>query len=327
MAGLPDSFGGTLRRRGKSDANQVTVTIPVPSTVRVPVDDAAEPASSAAHSESTPVLVEEIGPRTGLPICFLNGLLGVNEHWYDVSRTLAARTTGSGAARCLIFGVPLVELRSKDLSVDGVTRLVSRVIEEVVGGPAIIAGNSLGGHVAQRIAMERPELCKALILAGSSGLFERTLERGVEHRPSFEWTEKKIKGLFFEEASIPPGTIERAYEELSKRYAARAIVKLGRSAKADHMGDRIIHIRKPTLLIWGRQDNVTPPQVAEEFHELIPDNRLVWVDRCGHAPMIERPQEFAEATLAFLDELEGVGPGPSNAERSSSPPGLGDEEL
>lgn len=275
-----------------------------------------------SHDDATPVLVEEIGPRDGQPIVFLNGLLGVNEHWYAVSRALAARRSGAGPARCLMLGMPMMELRSRDLSVDGVTRLAARVIEEVVGSPAVVAGNSLGGHVAQRIAMEHPHLCRALILTGSSGLFERTFEKGAEHRPSYEWTAKKIRGLFCDEDRIPPGTIDRAYEELSKRYAARAVVKLARSAKADHMGHRIGSIRQPTLLVWGRQDNVTPPDVAEEFHELIPDTRLVWVDRCGHAPMIERPDEFAQAALAFFDELDGVGPGPANAVRHkpTSPP-------
>ena len=312
----------------------MTIVLPKPSTVRVPADDNRGVAIGAAGitggDDATPVLVEEIGPRTGTPVVFLNGLLGVNEHWYSISRILAERRTGTGPARCLMLGMPMMELRSRDLSVDGVTRLAARVLNEVVGGPAVIAGNSLGGHVAQRLAMEHPRLCRALILTGSSGLFERTFEKGAEHRPSYEWTAKKIRGLFYEEASIPPGTIDRAYEELSKRYAARAVVKLARSAKADHMGHRIGAIRQPTLLIWGRQDSVTPPSVAEEFHELIPDTRLVWLDRCGHAPMIERPEGFASATTAFLDELDGAGPGPADAIRekpqTKGPPRVHDDE-
>lgn len=237
---------------------------------------------------------------------FLHGLLGVNEHWYPVARSLAPR------ARCLMLGMPLLELKGGACSVDGVTRLTIAVLEAVVGGPAVLLGNSLGGHVAQRIAMERPELCKALILAGSSGLFERTLERGVEHRPSHDWVTRKIKGLFCDEDRVPPDLIDRAYEELSQRHAARAVVRLGRSAKSDHMGDRIHTIKQPTLLLWGLQDSVTPPEVAQEFHELIPNSKLAWIDRCGHAPMLERPDEFAQAVHAFLDQL-------LNAGNSSSP--------
>ncbi|MBL0921794.1 MAG: alpha/beta hydrolase, partial [Phycisphaerales bacterium] len=164
-------------------------------------------------------------------------------------------------------------------------------------------GNPLGGHGAQKIALQRPDLCRGLVLAGSSGLFERTLEKGVEHRPSRDWIERKIRDLFYDEANIPDGCVDRAYAELSDRRAARAIVKLGRSAKSDHLGSKLHGVRQPTLLLWGRQDNVTPPSVADEFHELLPDSRLVWLDNCGHTPMLERPEPFARSVREFTEEL------------------------
>lgn len=244
----------------------------------------------------TPIRVDEIG--RGQPVVFLHGLLGLNEHWLPVAHALQDR------ARCLMVEAPLLELRGNACSVEGVTRLIVSVLDAVVGGPAVLVGNSLGGHVAQRICIDRPELCRGLVLAGSSGLFERTLERGVQHRPSREWLEAKIRALFFDEANIPENCVDRAYEELSNRRAARAIVKLGRSAKSDHMGDRLHRIGHPTLLLWGRQDSVTPPAVAEEFLEMLPDARLRWLEECGHAPMIERPSPFAAALREFLAELD-----------------------
>ncbi|MGD9692160.1 MAG: alpha/beta fold hydrolase [Phycisphaerales bacterium] len=270
----------------------LSVAPPIPSTLVYPEDLRADAPEQRVR---TPVKVDEIG--SGEPVVFLHGLLGVNEHWYPVARSLAPR------AKCVMLGMPLLELKGDTCSVDGVTKLTIAVLDAVVGGPSVIIGNSLGGHVAQRIAMERPDLCKALILAGSSGLFERTLERGVEHRPSHDWVTRKIKGLFCDEDRVPPDLIDRAFEELSQRHAARAVVRLGRSAKSDHMGDRIHTIQHPTLLLWGMQDAVTPPEVAEEFHELIPNSKLAWIDRCGHAPMIERPDEFAQAIHTFLDQL------------------------
>ncbi len=245
----------------------------------------------------TPVRVDEIGDPAGEPVVFLHGLLGMNEHWFPTARKLADR------ARCLMVETPLLQLRGSACSVAGVTRLTISVLEAIVGSPAVLVGNSLGGHVAQRIAIERPDLCRALVLAGSSGLFERTLEKGVEHRPSRDWLERKIRDLFYDEANIPPDCVNKAHRELSDRRAARAIVKLGRSAKSDHMGDRLHMIQQPTLLLWGRQDNVTPPGVADDFLTMLPDARLTWLDNCGHAPMIEHPEPFAHRTREFLDEL------------------------
>lgn len=248
------------------------------------------------------VRVDEIG--RGEPLVFLHGLLGENEHWYPTCRILADR------ARCLMVEVPLLELRGSACSVDGVTSLVASTLDQIVGGPSALVGNSLGGHVAQRLCLERPELCKGLVLSGSSGLFERTLEKDVRHRTR-EWIERKITDLFYDPKNIPPGCFDRAADELASREATKAAVKLARSAKHDHLGEKLGGIRQPTLLIWGKQDTVTPPRVAEEFASLIPDvRRLVWLDECGHAPMIERPAQFAAAIRQFLDELRaGAGPG------------------
>ena len=58
----------------------------------------------------------------------------------------------------------------------------------------------------------------------------------------------------------------------------------------------------PTCLIWGKNDKVTPPNVAVEFNELLPDSDLFWIDKCGHAPMMEQPDEFNDILLKWLKE-------------------------
>lgn len=63
-------------------------------------------------------------------------------------------------------------------------------------------------------------------------------------------------------------------------------------------------IHQPTLLVWGKQDVVTPPKVALEFESLLPHAQLKWIDQCGHAPMMERPDEFSAQMKDFLTDLE-----------------------
>lgn len=235
----------------------------------------------------------------GRPIVFLHGLVGLNEHWEDVVRR--ARRL----ARCVMLELPLLDLRGEDCSIQGVTDLTVRFLEQYLGDePATLVGNSFGGHVALRLAIERPDLVRSLVLAGSSGLIEKSMVREVQIRPSREWLAEKIGELFFDRSKMREADLERAHGELSRRGGARAMVKLSRSARRNHLGSKIGSISAPTLLIWGRQDIVTPPEAAEGFRAAIPDSRIVWFERCGHAPMIECPEQFAEALMAFTAELD-----------------------
>jgi pimeloyl-ACP methyl ester carboxylesterase len=58
----------------------------------------------------------------------------------------------------------------------------------------------------------------------------------------------------------------------------------------------------PTCLLWGKNDGVTPPEVAEEFHKLLPNSELHWFDKCGHAPMMEHPVDFANKCVEWLNK-------------------------
>lgn len=247
--------------------------------------------------EAPPAVVRSDRVGAGAPVVFLHGLLGLKEHFLPSAERLADR------AESWVIQAPLLELRGGDCSVLGAERLVSQYLRERISEPMVLVGNSLGGHLALRIALAEPARVRALVLAGSSGLFERTFEKDVQHRPSRDWIDRKITDLFCDPSRMPPGVIDRAFEELSQRKAARALVRLSRTAKADHMGDRLPLITQPTLLLWGRQDSVTPPAVAEEFASLIPAARIHWIESCGHAPMIERPEEFADGIRVFLDEI------------------------
>lgn len=259
-----------------------------------------KPVTASTHDRAAGIDIRIDRAGAGRPIVILNGLLGQNEHWFPLLPALAQRH------EVFLIQPPLLEMRGSGCTVDGVTRLIAGVIETLIDRPALMVGNSLGGHVALKLALERHPLVRALALVGSSGLFERGFEKGVEHSPSKNWLDKKIGDLFFDRGCMPPGLVEAAHAELSRRSAARALVKLGRSAKNDHLGEQIAGLPVPTLLAWGRNDVVTPPEVAEEFHSLLPNSRLVWLESCGHAPQIERPNELAAAITGYLEVLDAA---------------------
>jgi pimeloyl-ACP methyl ester carboxylesterase len=235
---------------------------------------------------------------TGPRFVFLHGLVGLNEHWENLIHRVEHRID------CTKLELPLLDLRGEDCSIHGVTEITRQYLEGHVREPVTLVGNSFGGHVALRLARYHPELVKALVLAGSSGLIERTMVRGAPVRPSREWLEEKIGELFYDKSKMSPGDVDRAYKVLNAKGGARAMVKLSKTARRNYLGDELCDIRCPTLLIWGKQDIVTPPSAAQGFMDLLPDARIAWIDNCGHAPMLEAPEIFAEAMLKFAAELE-----------------------
>ena len=75
---------------------------------------------------------------------------------------------------------------------------------------------------------------------------------------------------------------------------------MAKSAIRHNMAQDLPHMKLPVCVIWGKNDNVTPPEVADEFHKLLPDSNLFWIDKCGHAPMMEHPTLFNNILFKWI---------------------------
>ena len=243
----------------------------------------------------------QIREGTGTPVVFCHGLVGLNEHWDGVVSRVR------GEAECTMLELPLLKLRGPDCSVRGVADLTVDFLDRLTDAaerPVILVGSSFGGHVALWVARLRPDLVRGLVLVGASGVSERHLVKGSPQiRPKRDWLSDRIAELFFDKSKMSESDLDRAHETLSTRGGARAMVKLSRSSRRDTIAQELGHIDRPTLLIWGREDIVTPPSAAERFLELLPRAEIAWIDECGHAPMIEAPEAFSAALLPFVRTL------------------------
>ena len=81
------------------------------------------------------------------------------------------------------------------------------------------------------------------------------------------------------------------------------VIALARSAQRHNMAKEIHAIFQPTCLIWGLNDAITPPEVAHDFNKLIPNSKLHFIDKCGHAPMMEHPAIFNKYYGDFLESI------------------------
>ncbi len=240
------------------------------------------------------------GPRSAssLPIILLHGMLGEVENW-----TATAASLANNGHRVLIPFVPVYDLPLAETSVRGLVAYVKEFTEALDIPRSIVAGNSLGGHVALLYALEYPEAVTALILSGSSGVYELELGSSMPRRRDREFIRERAALTFYDPVHANEQLIDDMSELLQDRGRVARLIKMARSTKKETLTNRLHEVTQPTLLVWGRNDRITPPDVAYQFRDRIPETRLHVIDRCGHAPMIEHPEEFNRVMLEFVDEV------------------------
>lgn len=232
----------------------------------------------------------------GEPVLLLHGLMGEMDHWESTLERLGA------FCRPIALELPILDPGFLDVSVGGLADYVRRFMEALELPPAVVGGNSLGGHVALELALTHPGWVSALMLTGSSGLFERTVARHVPHRPTGAYVRERMEEIFYDPTLVTPEWVESIRRIVTTRHAALRVLRVARSAKRDNVEARLDDIRVPTLLVWGKDDRITPPEVAEQFHARIRGSQLMYLPNCGHAPMLEQPPAFEAAVSEWLVE-------------------------
>ncbi len=199
--------------------------------------------------------------------------------------------------------LPLLDLDLLHTTVGGLEKFLHKFIEYRNYKGINLLGNSLGGHVGLMYVLRHPERIKSLTLTGSSGLFENGMGDTYPKRGDYEYIRKKTELTFYEPQMATKELVDELFETVNIRIKAVKIIALAKSAIRNNLGEEVSGITQPTLLVWGNNDAITPPFVGQEFHKLIPNSELHFIDKCGHAPMMERPEEFNTILLKFLRNL------------------------
>ncbi len=197
--------------------------------------------------------------------------------------------------------MPIMEMPVKEAGITGLLAYIKSFVDFKGYKKVNLLGNSLGGHIAQLFALNYPDLVETMTLTGSSGLFENSMGSTFPKRGSYEYIQKKAQETFYDPAHATKPLVDELFDIVNDRMKAIRIVVTAKSAIRHNLGEKLHLIKIPTLLIWGKQDSVTPPFVAEKFHELLPNSELHFIDKCGHAPMMEKPEEFNDILQNFLE--------------------------
>jgi pimeloyl-ACP methyl ester carboxylesterase len=233
----------------------------------------------------------------GEPLVLLHGLFGALSNFETLIEYFRQHY------KVIVPILPLFEIDILHSTVGGIAKFVHRFLESRDLQNVHLLGNSLGGHVALIHVLKHPERIKSLILTGSSGLFENGMGDSYPKRGDYEYIKNKTELTFYDPKTATKELVDEVYGIINNRIKAIKIISLAKSAIRNNLGEELNQIKQPTLLIWGNNDNITPPFVAREFNKLIPNSELQFIDKCGHAPMMEVPDEFNIILHKFLKKL------------------------
>ncbi len=230
----------------------------------------------------------------GHPIILLHGLMGGVENFGDMVTHISKEYQVYGLDLKLFEG-SLLKVSVKKLS-----DYLYEFMQHLGLKSAVFIGNSMGGHIGLIFSKEHPEMVDGLVLTGSSGLYENAMGDSFPRRGDYDYIRVKTEEVFYDPKVATKELVDRVFEIANNRVSVLKLLGYAKSAIRHNMAEDIPHFKMPVCLIWGEQDKVTPPPVADEFHKLLPNSELHWMPLCGHAAMWEHPKEFSEIALKWL---------------------------
>lgn len=222
----------------------------------------------------------------GHVLLVLHGLFGALSNFADVI---------DGFSKKYKVLVPIMPLYTNPLlktSVGGMAKYIKDFMTHKKLDNVTLLGNSLGGHVALVCALDVPKKVHSMVLTGSSGLYENAFGGSFPRREDKEYLRQKIAVTFYDPSVATDELVDEVFKIVNDRSKLVRILAMAKSAIRHNMADDLDKFKMPACLIWGKNDTITPPEVAEEFHKHLADSELHWIDKCGHAAMMEHPEEF-----------------------------------
>ena len=227
----------------------------------------------------------EIGE--GTPLIILHGLMGNLSNFDSVFEYFSKLGYRVIMPELPLYSLPILKTNVKNLSA-----FVKKFVRHLGLEKYILIGNSLGGHIALYHTKLNPKNVAGLVLTGSSGLYENSMGGSYPKRGNYEYIKTKTQEVFYNPEIATKEVVDDVFDTLNNRSKMIRTLTIAKSAIRHNMAKDLPKMTLPTCLLWGRNDTVTPPEVAEEFHKLLPNSELFWVEKCGHAPMMEHPEEF-----------------------------------
>ena len=121
-------------------------------------------------------------------------------------------------------------------------------------------------------------------------------------RGDYDYIKAKSEEVFYDPKVATKEIVDEVFQSVNDRNKLVRTLAIAKSAIRHNMAKDLPNMQTRTAIIWGAQDSVTPPNVADEFNSLLPNSDLYWIDKCGHAPMMEHPDRFNEIMHSWMEK-------------------------
>jgi len=251
---------------------------------------------------------------SGIPLVMIHGFSGSHRNFGKIAETLKSDF------RVIRLDLPGFGLSDFPALKEGETSLhvyrdyINFIINELQLDSFYLMGNSMGGMVSWTTAHDHPVKVKKLILCASAGydlekvagnavwfvknpITSRLLGKGV---PEFVSKQAALK-CWYDDTQVKSETVRQTNMIWNRDGNTAAALVLGAATEFPDTA-WIKEIKCPTLIVWGKQDEIVPFEHAARFHRDIAGSQLLAFDKCGHLPMIEKEKELKERILQFTKE-------------------------
>jgi pimeloyl-ACP methyl ester carboxylesterase len=233
---------------------------------------------------------------SGETFILLHGLFGALSNWSSVVDQF------SSGYKIVIPLLPIYEMPIRKAGLEGLVNYIEQFIEIKGYERFNLMGNSLGGHIALIFTLNNQDKVNRLILTGSSGLFESAMGGSFPKRGSYEYIKERVEYTFYDPKVATEEYVKEIFDTTNDIQKCLRIISIAKSAQRQNLAMELPNLSTKTLLIWGLNDTITPPEVAYEFNRLIRHSTLRFIDKCCHAPMMERPEEYNNILSEYLSK-------------------------
>lgn len=262
----------------------------------------------------------DFGDGAGPPVLLVHGLGGEWTVWLETipdlalsRRVIAVDLPGFGAS----------PLGPDAPSIDGAARMLATLCAALELDSVVVAGSSLGGWIAAELALQQPDLVRALVLIGAAGISPTRWERAKT--VSVMWSASRVAplgsrfrrpiaarprlrrmalGFTVDRADrLPADLVYRCLPEAASE-GFRPYLKAAIGSWSFEWSERLRTLERPALVVWGERDGLLPVRHGREWERLLPDADLVVVPGAGHLPMLERPQVVNQLLARFTADID-----------------------